>query len=226
MLNHLYEQFPKLKNSGTRAIVIPNGIELKEFDKPTVDPIKLRDQLGIDGPVFLFAFLGRFMQQKGFDLLIQAVDILRKQGCSSKFAVVAVGSDDYLEAYQKTIRESGMDPYFYFLPFQPKIYHLFPQVDAVVMPSRWEACGLLAMESLVMGVPLITSDCIGLRETIYGTPARVFPSEDVVALARKLHDCIADPMVEEYRAFAPIARQRFDVVSSAQRLVQLIEELR
>jgi glycosyltransferase involved in cell wall biosynthesis len=225
ILNHLYEQFPKLKSNGPRAIVIPNGIELKEFDKPPANPIELRAHLGIDDPVFLFGFFGRFMQQKGFDLLIQAVDMLRKQGCNSTFAVVAVGSDDYLEAYQKTISESNMDSYFYFLPFQPEIHHLFPQVDAVVMPSRWEAGSLLAMEALCSGRPLIASDCLGLRETVRNTPSVLFPSEDVAALARALESCMIEPYTEKYINYRSVARERFDVTKSALQLLQVIETI-
>lgn len=43
------------------------------------------------------------------------------------------------------------------------------------MPSRWVAFGLLAVEALCAGTPLIASDCIGLREVVEDTPAVVVP---------------------------------------------------
>jgi len=223
ILGHVYEQLPTLKDDGPQAIVIPNGIEVEELDAVPAAQIELRVQLGIDDSVFLFGFFGRFMQQKGFDLLIQAVDLLRKQGCNRPFAVVAVGSGDYLESYRKTIRESDLDSLFFFVPFQPQAHYLFSQVDAIVMPSRWEAGSLLAMEVLCAGRPLIASDCLGLRETVRDTPATVFRSEDAAALAGALEASMTEPCAEKFLRFKPKARARFDVAASAQKLVQLID---
>lgn len=224
ILDHLYEQFPNLKKNGPRAIVIPNGIEPAEFESSPLQ-VNLHDKLGIAPDTFLFGFFGRFMHQKGFDLLIQAVDILRHQSGVGPFAVVAVGSGDYIRELQHDIREQGLESYFYFLPFQPQVHQLYPQVNAIVMPSRWEACPLLPMEALCMGTPLIASDCIGLRETVSGTPTMIFPAEDMVMLLDVMRKSMINDTSEDFRQFIPQAKERYNVVNSTQRLVQLIEEL-
>lgn len=227
ILDHLYSQFPRLMRQGeTRSVIIPNGIELTVLDKPSGSPCLLREQLGIDQVTFLFGFFGRFMPQKGFDLLVEALAYLKGlKGADRSYAVVAVGSGDYLREYQEKVRSKKLDEMVYFLPFQAAVYRLFPQVNAIVIPSRWEACPLLPMEALCMGTPLIVSDCMGLRETVAGTPAKVFPSESVAALAGLMLECMRDNPVAIFRDFMPAARARFDVQQSSKQLVQVIENI-
>ncbi|WP_168205989.1 glycosyltransferase family 4 protein [Geobacter sp. FeAm09] len=226
ILSHLHEQFPELAHNGQRSIVIPNGIELGALEHLPASPIDLRAEFGIDDATFLLGFFGRFMPQKGFDLLVEAVRMLKKQQYGRKFAVVAVGSGDYLKEYRAKIRELDLEPCFHFLPFQSEVCHLYAQINAIVMPSRWEASGLLAMEALCTGTPLVAADCIGLRETVHDTPAMVFASENVGALADALRKSIDEPRTDEFQRFVPLARSRYDVRASAQQLAQLLDSIR
>jgi len=225
ILAHLFVQFPKLNNKGPQTVVIPNGVEPSEFEQLTTMPMNVRDALGVDPSVFLFGFFGRFMAQKGFDLLIEAVDSLTRQDTGNSFAVVAVGSGDYLLEYQAIIKKKGLEAFFYFLPFQPQVHQLYPQVEAIIMPSRWEASGLLAMEGLCMGTPLIASGCVGLRETIADTPTFVFPSENVGRLADLMLACLQNRNSEVFKQFMSVARTRFDVANSAEKLTEFIENM-
>lgn len=227
ILDHLYKQFPRLKRTDeTRSVIIPNGIELTVLDEPAESPCLVREQLGIDPATFLFGFFGRFMPQKGFDLLIDALSSLREEAVTGRrFAVVAVGSGDYLREYQEKVRSKGLDELVHFLPFQAAVYRLFPQMNAIVIPSRWEAWPLLPMEALCMGTPLIVSDCMGLREAVAGTPAKVFQSENVPALADAMLECLQNDFGPIFRDFIPTARVRYDVRHSSEQLVQLIEKI-
>jgi glycosyltransferase involved in cell wall biosynthesis len=226
IIAHVLERFPKLRYRATRTVVIPNGIDPLLFDSaPAAEPLNLRSALQPLKNTFLFGFLGRFMPEKGFDLLIDAVDCLRKRNdIPSSFAVVAVGSGDYIRELRKVIHGLELERYFHFLPLQPDIQHLLPQFDAVVMPSRWEAIPLLAMETLCTGTPLIASDCIGLREAVRGTPALIFPSEDVRALTRTMHQCLlSDNLRQDFEQYKQRARARYDVANSARALVEVID---
>jgi glycosyltransferase involved in cell wall biosynthesis len=225
ILTHLHEQFPRLKGGRAREIVIPNGIDVNEFIVPQQRTFPTRDRLGIPASTYLFGFFGRFMHQKGFDLLIEAVATLQREGTFSQFAVLAVGSGDYLSSYQQEIKRRNLEPYFIFMPFQAQVNELYLEVDAIVMPSRWEASALLAMESLIMGVPLIAASCLGLRETVAGTPTSIFPAENISALSIIMRDSMLNSRYSEFLAYAPQARQRYDVSASTELLIQLISEL-
>lgn len=222
ILNHIFEQFPELKQKRLRSIVIPNGIDPIEFRRSSDTLPDLRPKLGIDDATFLFGFFGRFMPQKGFDLLIEAANVLRRREIGRPFAIVAVGSGDYVGEYRSQIAKIGLEDFFYFLPFQPQVQDLYQQVGCMVMPSRWEASGLLAMEALCMGTPLITSDCIGLRETVADTPVKIFVSENVNGLVDCMFASIQDPQTTVFRCFSPVACERYDVAKSAKMLTQFI----
>ncbi len=224
ILRHVYQKFPHVEQK-TRSIVIPNGIDPDNLKLLPEASIQIRESLAIEPGIFLFGFFSRFMPQKGFDLLIDAVALLREKQLSKKFAVIAAGSGDYIREYRLAIKKKGLDSSFHFFPFQPIVHNLFPQVDAIVMPSRWEASGLLAMESLCLGIPLIASDCIGLRETIKDTPTHVFSSESLDGLINVMEMCLRDNNFEAFHEYTPIARQRYDVRNSATELVNYIDKL-
>ncbi|MDX9715164.1 MAG: glycosyltransferase family 4 protein [Dissulfurispiraceae bacterium] len=223
ILEHIYEQFPKLRKKGPKPLVILNGIDLNDLDSMPEERIDLRKYFGIDDNTFIFGFFGRFMPQKGFDLLIDAVEKIKSEAPKQRVAVVAVGSGDYIREYRSIINKKGLEEYFYFLPFQPQVNYLYTQVNAVIMPSRWEASGLLAMEVLSLGVPLIASDCIGLRETVENTPTIIFHSESVDGLAEAMFNSIeVDP--ERFRQYAVEARRRYDVKKSSKAFAEFIEQ--
>jgi glycosyltransferase involved in cell wall biosynthesis len=209
-----------------RLVTIANGIDVGRFaEGSTTD---LHAQLGLPRDAFTIGFFGRFMSPKGFRVLIRAIEILSASGAIARpFAVVAVGGGGFVREDRDLIAGKGLSKYFHFLPFQESIAATMRGVDVVAMPSLWEACPLVAMEALVAGVPVVGSDCVGLREVLRDTPAVSFPARDCEALAAALIEMSqnSEQHRSAARAFAPIARDRFDVASVARRTAQLYEEL-
>jgi glycosyltransferase involved in cell wall biosynthesis len=82
------------------------------------------------------------------------------------------------------------------------------------------------MEAMAAGVPVLGTDCIGLREVLRGTPSRTVPAGDPAALCRGLEEAIADPWTAAARDFAALARDRFDNTRAARRLIELYDEAR
>ena len=84
---------------------------------------------------------------------------------------------------------------------------------------------LLAAEAMVAGVPIIGTDCIGLREVLRDTPARVVPAADSKALAEAIIAEIENSSIENMKHFRDEASKRFDVTKSAGELQNLIIKL-
>lgn len=225
ILAHLYEHVPGLDKAGCRKVVISNGIEVELFRAGLKHRGDFKKNIGVPDGQFLFGFLGRFMQQKGFNYLIDAVSELELKGTPGDFRVLAVGSGDYLDWYKKQVSEKGLGHRFIFMPFQRELSEVYSAIDAVVMPSVWEASGLLAMEALCSGKPLIASDCIGLRETVRSTPALVFESGNAEALSERMRSLLKNPMKEVFQGFKPDAMELYDVKKTAQKLGALLEGL-
>jgi len=81
------------------------------------------------------------------------------------------------------------------------------------------------MEAMCAGVPVLGADCPGLREVLHGTPSRTFHSGDPDALRHALRGALESPWATAARAFAPAARERFDVNVSARRLIEVYRQL-
>src|SRR5262249_8436211 len=98
-------------------------------------------------------------------------------------------------------------------------------LDLLVVPSLWEASSLLSMEAMAAGVPVLGTDCIGLREVLRDTPSRMVRTGDEEDLTRGLREALADPWTLEARDFAAEACDRFDNAHSARKLLTLYTEM-
>jgi glycosyltransferase involved in cell wall biosynthesis len=221
-LTNLRSFFPAL-DTDTKSTAIRNGIEPSLFAGEQRRP--LRQELSLAPGTTLLGFFGRFMAQKGFTYLVEAVARLRREGHDVQVACFGWGG--FIREEQQALRERGLSEFFHFLAQTDDMVAALRGVDAVVIPSRWEACPLLPMEALVAGAPVITSDCIGMTEVVADTPALVFPTGDADALSQCIARIVARP--EAYRdqaeAFRADASKRFDGARSAASLASLYADL-
>lgn len=228
ILDHFKCEMQQLGADPSRSVVIQNGIDVTSFacEAPACR-MELRKLLGCSEDTFVFGYFGRFMPQKGFDLLVKATEVLiRESDLQADYRVLAMGSGDYEPWAKSAVKRAGLDEIILFHPFSPEADKFIKGCDAVVMPSRWEAWGLLACEALVAGVPVIASNAIGLREAVKDTPTIVFPVENHQALAEAMRTMMLDrSMAARFAAFRPVAAERFDVRRSAAQLVALFKEL-
>jgi glycosyltransferase involved in cell wall biosynthesis len=225
--NH-FDLFPPLRVVKDKVTPIVNGINTALFqsDPRPANDGQLRRELGINCNGFLAGFLGRFMEQKGFLVLVDAIEQLLKHDLPRPIHLVAVESGDFIREYQAILRtRPHVEACITFMPRQPNVANILRQLDALVMPSLWEACGILAMEAMAVGVPVIGSNCPGLREVLLDTPSRTVPPNDAAALAQALRDAMTSPRKEEAMAYAPKARDRFDARHTADSLYNLFEKV-
>ncbi len=225
--NH-FQCLPALKGCRSKVSTIVHGIDTSRFQRngsPTDG--HLRARLGIPQDCFLIGFLGRFMEQKGFLYLIAALDqLLAGRMLPRPVHLLAVGSGDFLVNYRWELdRYPCVKHCITFAEHVPDVVPVLAEIDLLAMPSLWEACGLLAMEGLCAGVPVLGSDCIGLREVLQGTPSVMVPAADAGALAAALDRAVRAPWTEAARLYVPEACRRFDVRPASARLRELFDDL-
>ncbi len=226
---NLIDFLPALKNKKDKLVVIRNGIHIELF-KGNNDSNNhvLRKEIGIDDTFFLFGFLGRFMPEKGFTYLIDAVqELSRDSDFHDSFKILAVNDGDYIREYKKIIKRKKLEKYFFFYGFVPDVSTVIRQLDAVIMPSLREAYSLLPIEAFVMGCPVIATDCIGLREVIKDTPAIIVKSKDSLSIANGMMKFMQNPnsFKEKTRAFIRTAEERFTVKYTAEKLDLIFNDL-
>lgn len=177
---NLLEFFPGIENSRVKGIL--HGVDTEYFRDG--EPRNLRAELGIDKGIPLIGFFGRFMGQKGFRVLVDALEeIIENRRLELVPHVVTFGWGGFIREDYQYLNEKGLGDYFHQAEQTDSMPSALKAVDVVAMPSRWEACGLLAMEALAAGTPIIGTECIGLREVIDGSPAQKVTVGDSAHLA-------------------------------------------
>lgn len=220
--DNLLGYLPILKLFRRKVVTILHGIEVEPFLKAGRRDLKA--ELNLPPDTFLIGFMGRFMAQKGFRYLVDALERLKRmENLPREPLLLTFGQPDgFIREEQEQVKKRGLADSIRFLPFVPNVASTLKGLDIVAMPSLWEACGLLAMETMVAGVPLVGTDCIGLREVLRNTPAYVVPEKNDLALAEALLLEMRSPTTVKARDFAVEAAARFQVKERAAEIEKLM----
>ncbi len=213
--------FPGVRADRLKPIL--HGVDTEFFSQG--EPAELRSELGIPASTPLIGFFGRFMGQKGFRTLVDAIFAIKQEGIEPVPRVLTFGWGGFIREDYEYLTNLGLADQFVQMPATDNMPAMIKAVDMVVMPSRWEACGLLAMEVLSAGVPLLSTDCIGLREVVAGSPTRIFSPGSAEGLAAAIKAEIADPSGDRFLDYQAIAVERFHIGRPAAELRALYDEL-
>ena len=202
---------------------IPHGIDAETFFH--AEKTALDIQLESDNTC-LIGFFGRFMAQKGFKYLVDAIEIIVKENRTIKQPLVLTFDwGGFVREEYDLIKRRGLSSYFRMMDYTENVPAMIKSMDIVAMPSLWESSGLLAMESLVAGVPIVGASCIGLREVLADTPAIIVPPADSSALAEALAKEINTPTYEAFQKYSIVARKKFSLARPALELKKLYDQL-
>lgn len=137
-------------------------------------------------------FAGRFEPQKGLDVLCAALPLVRlPSGLRVEFTAVGHGVH---ESLLRTLARHP--PNAWHISVRPPVAGLpalLNEFDLVVMPSRFEGLALIAIETILCGVPLVATCAPGLKEILPADHPWLAQPEDPVGLANALTRAIGDP---------------------------------
>ena len=148
---------------------------------------KLKNKFGIDHK-FTVGLIGRICQEKKQHLLIEATNILKTQDVHINAVIVgAIMKDDYFSGIKKYVTEHGLESYVHFSGFFDRPTDLMQCFDTVIMPSGVETFGLVLIEGMHCGIPVIGSNKGGVPEIIdHGVTGLMFESDDVHSLVDEI----------------------------------------
>ena len=145
--------------------VIPNAIDPTKY-QTSVDRGSVRQRYGVGYGEKLILCVGRLVPQKGIEYFIRAIPSIAKRYPEAKFIIVGEGwSRDILEA---EARSSGQGRKIRFTGFasDKEVINLMTSADVLVVPSVYEPFGIVALEGMATGVPVVASQVGGLSEVI------------------------------------------------------------
>jgi glycosyltransferase involved in cell wall biosynthesis len=219
--SNLLEFFPEVDPRNLNFI--PHGIDSERFKNAT--PRNFIKELRFQENQPLIGFFGRFMGQKGFRVLVDALKIIIEDKQLPNPIVLTFGWGGFIREDYQYIDDHGLSDYFIQMPNTNDMPAAIKGVDVVAMPSRWEACGLLGMEVLCCGTAIVGTNCIGLREVLADTPAVIINIDDTKELANGLVQLIKDDSKLKFSQYVNIAVERYSVKNSAKGMYRLYHEL-
>jgi glycogen(starch) synthase len=171
--------------------VIPNGIDFSNFEELPV-PGSFRGPRGIEGPMLLYT--GRLAVNKRMEFVIQAMPELLK--VHPDLTLVIAGPDDGAGQHWKDLcSELGVGDHVRFEGFISKADKIasFVDADAFVLPSEWEAFGIVLLEAMACRTPCLCADRGGPPEVVEdGVTGHVLPYADVAAWTDGLLEVLGD----------------------------------
>ena len=140
-----------------------------------------------DGRTFTtFVCVGAFRPAKGQSVLVDAVGLMRSRGDVAT-RVIFLGEGPGTGAVLRRVGEGGVADAVHLAGYQERPPDWVARADALVMPSRWETFGLVAVEAARCGVPVVATDVPGLREVVPAhVPGWLVPPDDPASLAALL----------------------------------------
>ncbi len=145
--------------------VIPYGIEVNAFDPEKHNKKQNRRQFDLPEDRFLVGLVGRIEESKGQDVAIEAF-VKANLPDSTLVICGAPQTQEYLEHLKRRTAELHLGESVRFLPFTTEIPALVNTFDLSLLPSRGETFGLVVIEAMAAGVPVIGTDAEGVPEII------------------------------------------------------------
>ena len=208
---HYVYQFRKL--DATVVLCQHDAAIYRSYDQqmnPTViyNPLTLKPELPSKGQSKRFLAIGRFSHgHKGFDLLIDAFHLFSQKNSDWTLDIVGEGPEEAL--YRQKIADYQLEDRVLLHPFTNHIQPYYTQAQCYVLSSRWEGFGLVLVEAMAHGLPVVSSDLPTSLE-IMGSFGLYFRNGHAEELAERLADATRLNWEEKSKEALLVAR-RFSV---------------
>lgn len=189
-----------------KITIIPPGVDLSHFYPIPTD--EARQFIGLEAGEQIVLFVGRIEPLKGVDTLIEAMACQRSRSLGHVTLVIIGGEPDAgpqemsaeMARLQQLCDELCMDHMVLFLGkrAQDTLPYYYSAADVLVMPSHYESFGMVALEAMACGTPVIASQVGGLAYLIKdGETGYHVPDQDSDALCEKLNLLLGDPRLRQ-----------------------------
>jgi len=207
-----------------RIRTFPNGVDLARFND--ADRMAFRERLLPNQGEALIGAAGRLVSQKGFDLLILALNMLAEEGVAFRAAIAGRGPE--LPLLKKMAKDAGVSDRVVLLGHVEDIPSFLAALDVFVFPSRMEGRSNALAEAMASRAPIVVTDIPGNDELIvHEKTGLLVPPEDPRALARAIKRIIIDKELAQRLATAARswAEQNLDSAKILDEIEAYLKEL-
>lgn len=186
-----------------KTVVINNPVDVARLRQLAAEPIRANVGATAGPGALKLLAAGRLVEQKGFDLLLEAVSRCRNMALQ----LTILGEGPLRVALENQVHALGVSDRVQFAGFQANPYPFFRDADAFVLSSRYEGFPNVVLEALACGTPVIATPAPGgVREILDGVPGCVVADDiSAAALARAIQGyggkkVLSESLMERYSA--------------------------
>ncbi|MDE1834789.1 MAG: glycosyltransferase [Candidatus Micrarchaeota archaeon] len=203
----------------TDVKVVPNSIDIKTLN-PKADGSAVRKLAGFNSSNRVILYLGRLSREKKIEVLLKAASMLMKKDSSIR---LLVGGSGPAEQHYKSIASSlGIMDNTTFLGFvdQKVLAQVYAAADVVCLPSTFETQGIVLIEAMAVGKPVVGADYLAIKEMIHnGKNGEKFKPGDYTSCAKKIEKVLNNPA--HYRSNAVRTAKEFSRERVTDRLLDV-----
>lgn len=196
-----------------RVTAVPVGCDLQRFEPSAPG----NSSAGSGRPTFIY--VGHVSERKGIDLLLQASRQLQAT-CPHRLQVVGGGGRGIDWKAYPWVEVTGR-------VHQAEVAERMQAADCFVLPSRHDSFGMVVVEAMASGLPVVVSNHVGAKEAV--TPGRsgwILPAEDVEALRERMAWCATHPHeVAAMRDHAVADARRYSWAAYRSRVTEAVDEV-
>lgn len=232
-----YSQLLWLYRANRRKIdVVPPGVNIERFQPKPKSVAKV--QIGIHPDQNLLLFVGRIEPLKSVDTILEALHIIQEQNVAllarMRFVVVGGHPDDKtdteMQQLQQMVQVLGLTNVVQFVgaKSQNELPDYYAAATAIIMPSHYESFGMVALEAMASGTPVIASEVGGLAFLVRnGETGYLFPVKEADVLARAIEQIVCDPQQQQQLGQqASHLAQEYAWSKIADRLLMIFDNIR
>lgn len=171
-----------------RIQVIYNGVDPSRFLSPS--RTGFRDALGIPDGAFLVGFVGQLDERKGVETLVRGFRTFSADFPDARLILVGTGQEEMrLRKLSETLRDRVI-----FAGYREDVDEVMKAIDVLVLPSLWEGFGIVLIEAMAAGKPVLTTLVSNMPEIVTdGQDGFLIPPRDADALAKALVRLAGNP---------------------------------
>ena len=165
----------------------------------------------------------RFLEWKGWDKLLDVAFDLKKRGIIFQLHLAGPDDEGYKEVLSKISNESGLEDFIVFHNEYENIYDFFDQIDIFIFLSESEGFGLVLLEAMAYGLPIVASDIAPINEFVDDETGILVNRSDSVEISNQVQRLLKSAELRKEMARNQITKVNEHL--SAAKMAQKIKEL-
>ena len=216
--DHFAQIYPKMadKMDVFHNLLDVEDIKEKSLKKEEMSPLFQRKE----GETILLT-AARLAPVKAYDLAVPALSMVRKQGYNVKW--YALGDGPERDSIERMIKDYGLEDSFILLGTHKNPYPYMAECDIYVQATRYEGCCTSISEAVILGKPVIASECDGNKEQLKRYETGVLVALEAEDIARGIIQLVSDKE-QQKQLVSQANMDDFEPYTALKRIYQYVED--